>query len=221
MNMNSYSLSQPDTGVKAPGQSRSRRTVERLMAAVITLMSQGGLEACSASAVAAESGTAVGTLYRHFADKDALVAAALLDWVSLASAQSADAFSELVSGARDLDAFVLTLTRAAVAAATQGRRLILATRAFVGSYGDAQWRAAFQAAQGQGRMLVIEAAVARFADDIPGGETALRYMACALYGAVDAAFLTPQLGIFDTPPEPDAFVIHLSSLLQAGLRGRT
>jgi AcrR family transcriptional regulator len=54
-------------------QSRSRDTETRLLAATLQLLGEGGLEACQIPAIAARAGVAVGTIYRRFRDKEALL----------------------------------------------------------------------------------------------------------------------------------------------------
>ena len=56
-----------------PKQARSRETEGRIIGAAIALLREGGLEACNIPAVAETAGCAVGTIYRRFEDKDALL----------------------------------------------------------------------------------------------------------------------------------------------------
>lgn len=59
-----------------PRQRRSLRTRAALLHAVGELVAAEGPEAVTTTRVAAETGVAVGTIYRYFADRDALLLAA-------------------------------------------------------------------------------------------------------------------------------------------------
>src|SRR3954470_12426719 len=68
------------TGVKRPSAPRERIPVaprERILAAARELFYRDGIRAVGVDAIAAAAGTNKMTLYRHFASKDALVAAYL------------------------------------------------------------------------------------------------------------------------------------------------
>ncbi len=60
------------------GQAARR---DRVIRAALKLGSDGGYDAVQMRDVAAEAGVALGTIYRYFASKDHLLAAALVDWV--------------------------------------------------------------------------------------------------------------------------------------------
>ena len=64
---------------RAPQQARSRKTLEALLQATVRTLEAHGLEACTLPRVAEAAKVAPATVYRRFADKDALMRAALLD----------------------------------------------------------------------------------------------------------------------------------------------
>ena len=66
----------PATG--KPQQERSRRTLEKLLAATTEMLEQHGLEGATIPRIAAQAGVSVGSVYRRFEDKDALFRAAFL-----------------------------------------------------------------------------------------------------------------------------------------------
>ena len=183
---------------------RSLVTERRLRAAVIALLGEGGLEAATAPAIAARAKVAVGTIYARYPDKDALIAAALLDMVSLAEGAEA-AYGAMVDEARDLEAFLRTVAATAVTVTREHRTLLLAMRAFVRRSSDATWRAAFKAAQGRGRTLIRDAAVKRFGPTVRGGKAALSIALAAIYGAVEVTWLEPSEGLFDKTLDPTGF----------------
>jgi AcrR family transcriptional regulator len=68
-------LKQPST---EPRQNRSRLTEARLLAAAIQVLDRDGLEAATVPRIAAHASLSPASIYRRFADKDALLRAAFL-----------------------------------------------------------------------------------------------------------------------------------------------
>jgi AcrR family transcriptional regulator len=165
-------------------------------------MQDGGLPACTAPAVAAHAGVAVGTIYRRYADKDALVAAAVIDLVSLGGGDREAEYLALAEEAADLADFLRRVTATAVDVAHGRRTLVLAVRAFSRTYGDPNWRRRFDAEQGRARDCIVKAAMSCFGQTVRGGEPALRLSLAAIYGAVEAIWLEPLAGLFVAPPDP-------------------
>jgi len=56
-----------------PLQARSRVTVDAILEAAIRILEKEGLEAATTTRIAELAGVSVGTLYHHFADRDAIV----------------------------------------------------------------------------------------------------------------------------------------------------
>jgi AcrR family transcriptional regulator len=69
-------MDQPRPKVIAPRQLRAVETRQRLLDAVEALVAAEGPAAVTTTRLAAETGVAVGTIYRYFADRDALLLAA-------------------------------------------------------------------------------------------------------------------------------------------------
>ncbi|WP_296619107.1 TetR/AcrR family transcriptional regulator [Rhizorhabdus sp.] len=61
------------TSYVMPRQQRSRAALERIVAAAMKLFAERGFEATPVSAIAAEAGVPVGTVYQRFASKSALL----------------------------------------------------------------------------------------------------------------------------------------------------
>ncbi len=68
-----------DTAGGLTSSQAARR--DRVIRAALKLGSEGGYDAVQMRDVAAEAGVALGTIYRYFASKDHLLAAALVEWV--------------------------------------------------------------------------------------------------------------------------------------------
>jgi AcrR family transcriptional regulator len=64
-----------------PQQERSRRTLEKLLAATAQMLEQHGLEGATIPRIAAQAGVSVGAVYRRFQDKDALFRAAFISLI--------------------------------------------------------------------------------------------------------------------------------------------
>ena len=192
-----------------PRQRRSLATERKLTAAVLSLLDEGGLAACTAPAIAQRAGVAVGTIYARYADKDALIAAALLDLVSLAGSDAEEQFSGWAARSADLADFLGAVARAALETARDHRTFLVAIREFARRHPDDAWRSRFTAQQGRARALIAEGAVRRFGASARGGEASLRMALLALYGAVEVAWLEPATGLLDAPADPEAFIAAL------------
>jgi AcrR family transcriptional regulator len=187
-------------------QQRSFLTEQRLNSAAIEILKEDGLAGCTVPEVAKRAGVAVGTIYRRFANKEALLAAAILDFVSLGGGERESSYADLAANAVDLRDFLRRVSEVAVKAARDNRTFLLAIRSFAQTATDSGWRAEFEAQRGRGRESIVRAAMARFGPEISGGEQSLRLSLAALYGAVEVVWLEPQAGLFDVPPSPKAFI---------------
>jgi AcrR family transcriptional regulator len=177
-----------------------------LVAAVIDELKQGGLERCTVPLVAERAGVAVGTIYRRYADKEAMIGAAILDFVSLGEGAREADYAGIVEDAPDLGEFFRRVAQAAVEVACEHRVLLIAVRTFARESPNKAWRAQFDAQVGRGREAIVRAAMARFGRQILGGEQRLRLALAALYGAVEAVWFEPQPGLFSRRPTRQEFI---------------
>ncbi len=67
------SEAEPRVTVNPPKQSRSRRTLERLVRASLEILEEGGREALTVQAVVDRAGSSVGSFYARFRGKDDLL----------------------------------------------------------------------------------------------------------------------------------------------------
>lgn len=88
-------MHQPRPKVIAPRQPRAVETRQRLLDAVEALVAAEGAGAVTTTRLAAETGVAVGTIYRYFADRDALLLSAYDATVGRIVAECADALDHL------------------------------------------------------------------------------------------------------------------------------
>ena len=65
-------------GALAPKRERGRQRVEAILSAAMEVFAEKGFDAATMTEIAARSGTAIGSLYRFFASKEALADALLL-----------------------------------------------------------------------------------------------------------------------------------------------
>jgi len=87
-------------------QDQKRRTRELLLAQAYTLFEEAGFERATMRELAARSGVALGTIFKHFPDKHALLGAAFRQAIA---SRVDEAFATLPAG--DLSARLLHLTR--------------------------------------------------------------------------------------------------------------
>ena len=109
---------------RSPRQARSRRTMERLLAATISLIDAKGLAGVTIPAIAAAAGLSTGSVYRRFADKDTLIKTAFLQLLEASQAANQASLPPDRFQAASLDEALQALSRALVAQ-YQGRTTLL------------------------------------------------------------------------------------------------
>ena len=82
-----------DSGAHPPQQARSRRTLERLLAATIAVLEEAGLAGVTIPEVAARAEVSTGSVYRRFVDKDALIRAAFLRLLDMSQAANRESLN--------------------------------------------------------------------------------------------------------------------------------
>lgn len=100
---------------KAPSQERSRRTVERILAAAAVVFDEAGYAGATTNDIAREAGISVGSLYQYFPHKDALLVGLAHRHVDSVVA-AVDAFTaSMSSDTVELDAVLADLASVLVA----------------------------------------------------------------------------------------------------------
>lgn len=98
MCMNPENLSHAPHTLRVPVQERSRSTALRLLNATITLLDEAGLEGALIPRIAEQAGVAPASVYRRFADKNALLRAAFLHALKESNASGAESLSSQLLG---------------------------------------------------------------------------------------------------------------------------
>jgi AcrR family transcriptional regulator len=75
-----------------PKQERSRKTLQKLLEATVTVLDKHGLEGATIPRIAHAARVSPASVYRRFPDKDALVEAALLNVLEASSRSTAESF---------------------------------------------------------------------------------------------------------------------------------
>lgn len=131
-------MSEPDQ--HAPQQARSRLTMERLLSAALAVLEDRGLAGVTIPEIAAEAGLSTGSIYRRFADKDALIKAAFLQLLDSAQATNqANLPPDLFQG-RGLAESLRILSRALVAQYAGRTGLLKALDQYLETQTDAAFR---------------------------------------------------------------------------------
>lgn len=99
------------SGTIVPRQKRALQTRAALLAAVERIVAAAGPDAVTTTRIAAETGVAVGTIYRYFADRDALLLAAYDETVGRIVARCRAALEQLPAEASAEDAARILLGR--------------------------------------------------------------------------------------------------------------
>ena len=114
--------------IRPPQQARSQRTLERILDAAETLVSEKGFEGTSVAEVASCAGSSVGAFYSRFRDKDGLLFALHDRFLEQATATADDALDPQRWAGQDTSAILEVVVRFLVAIYRERSGLL---RAFV------------------------------------------------------------------------------------------
>ena len=211
-----------NSGPRPPQQDRSRRMMERLLAATLGVIEKRGLAGVTIPEIAAAAGASTGSVYRRFTDKEALIRSALLRL--LEGAQEAnqaslppDRFREL-----DLDQALLAVGRALVAQYRGRAGLLKALDQFLEVQTDVAFR---ERALGliEANLKSVVAALLPFKDQIAADDPK-RAITFALLSATTVIEVnklhTPLLWRRMLPLDDDALAAETARAMAAYLRSR-
>jgi AcrR family transcriptional regulator len=126
--------------IHAPRQARSRETLTRLLDAAEAVLSEGGLEAATVPAIARRAGLSVGTVYRRFPDKDALLRAVYFRLFGRVREQNAARLNPELYGSVRVEELLKAIVRGAVQHYREHRRLLQALQKYAESHSDPEFR---------------------------------------------------------------------------------
>ena len=210
-----------DSGPRPPQQARSRRTLERLLGATISVIEEKGLAGVTIPEVAAAAGVSTGSVYRRFMDKDALLRSAFLQILedSRAANQASlppDRFQGL-----DLDQAVRAISRSLVVQYRGRAGLLKALDQFLEIQSDQSFRERAVDLIEANLRRVIEA-LQPFRDEI-AAENPERAVAFALLSAATVIEVNklqgPLLWQRMLPLDDDALAAEIAKAMAAYLRG--
>ena len=98
--------------MRAPVQTRSESSADRMLAATLALLDEGGPAAVTVAAVARAAGTSNGSLYHRFGDRHGLLLAAQARVLGTIEAETLEAFTEADAEPDDARAVALLSTAA-------------------------------------------------------------------------------------------------------------
>ena len=104
-----------DSGSLPPQQARSRRMMERLLAATLRVIEEKGLAGVTIPEIAAAAGASTGSVYRRFTDKDALIRTAFVRLLEASQEANRAGLPPDRFQGRDLDEALQAVARALVA----------------------------------------------------------------------------------------------------------
>lgn len=201
----------------APRQSRSRATADRLIAATLSLLHEGGLAACTVPAIAARAEVAVGTIYRRYPDKDRMIAEAILSLYAQFEIEGSAALDMFFNEVDDLEEFLFRLSMNISHGIVANRTLMDATRDFSRASKDEDFLARFEALRGQPREALFQAAWKRFGSEVKGGELSLRLALASLHGTVHLIYFEQARGLFQSTPDQRDLARELARMQAAYL----
>lgn len=174
--------------MRTPLQSRSESSADRMVAATLDLLGEGGLAAVTVAAVAKAAGASNGSLYHRFGDRNGLLVAAQDRALAQVEAATAAAFAR-ADAEPDDDRALALLARAAL-------DIFAAHRAPMRAYlVEAQGQPAFEARNVSSSHLLATTVVGwlrrRFGTSRTDAEAAWRILFAL--GAAQALFDDPQI----------------------------
>ena len=122
-------------------QDRGRRTVDRLLDAAEHVLANDGLEAATVPAIAKAADLAVGTVYKRFPDKDALMRAVYVRFFARNTEKAAAALAPDQWKDYSAHSLVATLIPGLIQAYRKDRTLYRALGQFAQTHTDAKFRA--------------------------------------------------------------------------------
>jgi AcrR family transcriptional regulator len=157
-------------------QARSQRTRDRLLDAAEALLAQGGSDAATVPAIARRARVAVGSVYRRFPDKDAVLRAVYERFFERSAAANRAALDPAHWAGRPLRDTVTALIAAMVRGYVQHRALLAALLRYAETHEDAAFRRRADALRGETFELVVAILLARRAGlDHPAPEQAIAF----------------------------------------------
>jgi AcrR family transcriptional regulator len=145
------------TAVRRPArQQRSQATLERILDAAGRSFDEAGVEGSTMDAIAERAGTSIGSVYRFFRDKDALVVTLMEQWREQAAGAFVDLYSDehLAADADDVLADFIARFSRLVADTPGARGLLAAAITAPGALPDQSWTP------------YVERFIARYAPDL-------------------------------------------------------
>jgi len=203
----------------APQQARSRATEQRLLEGAIELLREGGLEACSAPALAQRAGVGVGTIYRRFPDKDSLVRAACLRWLDANGACNEHVRALSAKPAASLAEALADFVRGFVESFDVEPLLLGAIFTFSRQHTDSDFRARLQASSQQQLTDFADALAERHAGAIQhrDPQRAARFAVLGIAATLQSLLLAGNGSLFSPRMAPDELIDRIAHVAHAGL----
>jgi len=157
-------------------QARSVRTRDRLLDAAEALLSAGGPDAATVPAIAARGRVAVGSVYRRFPDKDAVLRAVYERFFERSAAVNRDALSPGRWTGTPLPDLVAALVRGMVRGYVQHHAMLAALLRYADTHPDEKFRRHAEALREETFRLVAALLLARRAEIAhPDAERAIEF----------------------------------------------
>lgn len=204
---------------KPAKQARSRRTLGRLLDAAEAVLARDGLDAATVPAIAHHAELSVGSVYRRFPDKDALLRVVYERFLSRALERSqVDLAPERWTG-MDLERVVRTLVRAMVRGYREQRGLLRALTLFAHTHSDPRFRRRAAAVNIE-TLKPLSALLLAHRDEIrhPDPETAIRFGLLVVAFALRELMLSPTHPTYPHELSEGQLEIELTRLLLGYLR---
>lgn len=206
---------------REPQQDRSRQTLEALLRATISILDKEGLEACTLPRVAASASVAAATVYRRFADKNALLRAAFLHVLKRSKQANQSGLVKALLR-KSLEDTVERIVAALLAQYREHPRLLRALDHFIGTNSESEFAAQARGLINANLQLVAEVLL-HHRDHIrhPNPARAVVFAVLQTSSAIETAVLSPDsLWSLALPLSDKQFAAELTRSMLAYLRRR-
>jgi AcrR family transcriptional regulator len=201
-------------------QARSQRTRDRLLDAAEALLAQGGPDAATVPAIARRARVAVGSVYRRFADKDAVLRGVYERFFERSLVANRRALAPAIWIGKPLTIVVGELVRGMVRGYVQQRALLAALLRYADTHADREFRHRAETLRRETFDLVAAILLARRDEiDHPDPAPAIEFALLAIGLVLKGLVLRADWPAADVPAERVERELTAMTRRYLGIRG--
>jgi AcrR family transcriptional regulator len=177
----------------APQQERSRQTLDSLLTATIQVLDQHGLENTTIPRIAEAAKVAPASLYRRFADKDALIRAALLNVMDSSASSIKDSLAPERFATKSIEAASRSLVCSIFQQYRRHPRLLMALKRFSERESEKEFeRRATELFSENFHCMVVALSACKGLAQVRQREKKIRFALMTVVSAIEVMVLEPS-----------------------------